>query len=865
MKQYFDVKSKYPDAILLFRVGDFYETFGEDAVNAAAVLGIVLTSRNNGGSDIELAGFPHHSVDVYLPRLVKAGYRVAICEQLEKPSKDKKIVRRGVTEMVTPGLAMSEQLLDHRQNNFLCALYRYARGQWGICLLDISTGEFLVASGDEQYMQQLVQSFQPSEFLFARSQKEVFFEKFGKDHYVFVLDDWAFAEQNNEEKLLRHFKIKNLKGFGIHDMPAVIISAGAILNYLDTTENRNIEHISSIRKIVRDQYVWLDEFTLSNLELLEAQHTSGQSLYQMMDRTLSPMGSRLLKKWISLPLIELDRIERRHGMVGELIEDQKLREDLSQSLKKTGDVERMVSKVSMRKINPREMAQLKNALIEIGKVKYRLLEEEQKYISAVAEKVVTCERLVERIEQSLIEEPPTNLNKGGVIQYGCHDDLDEYRDLIANSKERLLALQDKEAAATGIDKLKVGFNNVFGYYFEVTNKYKDKGLVPEHWVRKQTLTNSERYISEELKVLEEKILTAEEKILVLEERLFEELVSYAQDYIKPIQLNAQLIAQLDCIYCFAILAEQYNYVRPEMKEGRQLIIKQGRHPVIEALLPPGESYVPNDLYLSSEDQQIIMITGPNMSGKSAVLRQTALICILAQMGSFVPAESAELGYIDKVFTRVGASDNISSGESTFMVEMNETANIMNNLSPRSLILLDEIGRGTSTYDGISIAWAIAEFLHEHPSRAKTLFATHYHELNELNKQFERIKNYTVDTRVQGKELIFLRKLIPGSSKHSFGILVAKMAAMPDWIVNRAQEVLLHLESTKSGEFQEGEDLSSKVAGIERPMQLNLFQSEDPQMMKIREELTELELNQLTPIESMMKMAEWQKRLQEPNR
>ncbi|HKK89510.1 MAG TPA: DNA mismatch repair protein MutS, partial [Saprospiraceae bacterium] len=709
MKQYFDVKSKYPDAILLFRVGDFYETFGEDAVNAAAVLGIVLTSRNNGGSDIELAGFPHHSVDVYLPRLVKAGYRVAICEQLEKPSKDKKIVRRGVTEMVTPGLAMSEQLLDHRQNNFLCALYRYARGQWGICLLDISTGEFLVASGDEQYMQQLVQSFQPSEFLFARSQKEVFFEKFGKDHYVFVLDDWAFAEQNNEEKLLRHFKIKNLKGFGIHDMPAVIISAGAILNYLDTTENRNIEHISSIRKIVRDQYVWLDEFTLSNLELLEAQHTSGQSLYQMMDRTLSPMGSRLLKKWISLPLIELDRIERRHGMVGELIEDQKLREDLSQSLKKTGDVERMVSKVSMRKINPREMAQLKNALIEIGKVKYRLLEEEQKYISAVAEKVVTCERLVERIEQSLIEEPPTNLNKGGVIQYGCHDDLDEYRDLIANSKERLLALQDKEAAATGIDKLKVGFNNVFGYYFEVTNKYKDKGLVPEHWVRKQTLTNSERYISEELKVLEEKILTAEEKILVLEERLFEELVSYAQDYIKPIQLNAQLIAQLDCIYCFAILAEQYNYVRPEMKEGRQLIIKQGRHPVIEALLPPGESYVPNDLYLSSEDQQIIMITGPNMSGKSAVLRQTALICILAQMGSFVPAESAELGYIDKVFTRVGASDNISSGESTFMVEMNETANIMNNLSPRSLILLDEIGRGTSTYDGISIAWAIAEF------------------------------------------------------------------------------------------------------------------------------------------------------------
>jgi DNA mismatch repair protein MutS len=860
MKQYFNVKSKYPDAILLFRVGDFYETFGEDAIHAAKILGIVLTSRNNGGSDIELAGFPHHSIEVYLPRLVKAGFRVAICEQLEKPSKEKKIVKRGVTEMITPGLVISEHLLEHKTSNYLCSLYVQGRSIWGICFLDISTGEFLVAEGDVHHMQQLIQSFKPTEFIFSRSQKEIFLEHFGHDHYYFLLDDWAFESSNNEESLKRHFGVSSLKGFGVHNLQAAISSAGAILNYLETTENRKIDHISSIRRIERESYVWLDEFTLQNLELLESQHPSGISLLKVLDLCHTPMGSRLMAKWIAMPLLHLEQIERRNSVVEFLMNQNELFQSIENELKKLGDLERIVSRISMQKINPRELYGLMKSLNTVDQLINLLKRSKFEVLIDLSSRLNACSVLSIKIQNAIKEDPPTKSNKGGLIAPGFNEELDDLRGIISNSKNLLLELQAKEAEATGIDKLKVGFNNVFGYYFEVTNKYKDKDLVPEHWVRKQTLTNSERYISDELKRLEEKILTAEDRIIEIEEQLYAQLLHFALDYIKPIQLNAQILAQLDCLCSFAKVSKKFSYVKPELNNGLKIKIKDGRHPVIEAMMPPEETYVPNDLFLDSATQQIIMITGPNMSGKSAVLRQTALICILAQMGCFVPADQASIGLIDKIFTRVGASDNISSGESTFMVEMNETANIMNNISTRSLILLDEIGRGTSTYDGISIAWAIAEFLHEHQTRAKTLFATHYHELNELQQRFDRIKNFTIDTRVKEKELIFLRKLIPGSSKHSFGILVAKMAAMPDWIVNRAQTILQKLEESKNSDLSDDSETIEKLKSVDYPLQLSLFAAEDEELQKLKKELVNLDINQLTPIESLMKIVEWQRNL-----
>ncbi|NRA50201.1 MAG: DNA mismatch repair protein MutS, partial [Phaeodactylibacter sp.] len=792
MQQYFKVKSKHPDAILLFRVGDFYETFGEDAITASQVLGIVQTKRNNGGSDIELAGFPYHSMDLYLPRLVRAGYRVAICEQLEKPSPQKKIVRRGVTEIVTPGVAVDDKLLDHKSNNFLASLYFGKKDQVGVSFLDVSTGEFLVCEGSLTYADKLIQSFKPSEVLFPKDKQKVFVKQFGDKLYTFKLDEWVYSYDYAREKLLDHFEVNNLKGFGVENMDLGQIAAGATLHYLATTENKNLKHINTISRLQPDRYVWLDRFTIRNLELVYSNHETGVALIDVLDKTVSPMGARLLKKWVVLPLIVPAAIENRLNIVTYFYEQAELEDTLTQYIQQIGDLERLISKVPLGKINPREIKQVQKALELIKPVKELLEQSGQEQLAQIGEGLNPCDLLREEIEQQLIEDPPVNLSKGGVMADGFHPDLDELRNIVNNSKELLLGIQKREVENTGISSLKIGFNNVFGYYLEVTNKYKDQ--VPEAWVRKQTLTNSERYITDELKQLESKILGAEEKILALEERLFSELVLVLADYIQPIQHNAALIARIDCLLGFAKVAKKNKYCRPVINEGTAVDIVQGRHPVIEQQLSIDEPYVPNDVFLDTDTQQIMMITGPNMAGKSALLRQTALICLMAQMGSFVPAEKAELGLIDKVFTRVGASDNISSGESTFMVEMNETASIMNNISDRSLILLDEIGRGTSTYDGISIAWSIAEFLHNNGSaRPKTLFATHYHELNELANKFDRIKNFNIATREVGQKVIFLRKLVAGGSQHSFGIHVAKMAGMPRTIVERAAHILTQLE------------------------------------------------------------------------
>ncbi len=860
MKQYFTVKAKHPDAILLFRVGDFYETFGEDAVKASKVLGIVLTSRNNGGSDIELAGFPHHSLDLYLPRLVRGGFRVAICEQLEKPDPQKKVVRRGVTEVVTPGLAVDDKLLDHRSNNFLASLYFHGRDRAGLALLDVSTGEFLVSEGSMAYTEKLLQSFTPSEVLFAKDKAKAFASVFGDAFYTFKLDEWVYTHDYCREKLLHHFEVQNLKGFGVEEMEDAQIAAGAILHYLESTENRNLRHINAVSRIEPERYVWLDRFTIRNLELLYSAHDTGIALVDVLDHTVSPMGARLLKKWVVLPLKTRSAIESRHDMVQCFIDQPETTDQLEEYIKKTGDLERLISKVPLGKINPREIRQLRRALTCIEPVRELLVESGNDHLAQIAEGLNPCPGLIEAIGKQIVEDPPVNLNKGGVIADGFNEDLDDLRHTIRNSKDLLLEIQKNEAERTGISSLKIGFNNVFGYYLEVTNKHKDKA--PPEWTRKQTLTNSERYITDELKKLETRILGAEEKILALEEELFEKLVLTISEYIQPVQHNASLLARIDCLISFARLAIRQKYCRPRMHDGTSLDIQEGRHPVIEQHLPLGEVYVPNDVYLDNDTQQILMITGPNMAGKSALLRQTALICLMAQMGSFVPARAAELGLVDKVFTRVGASDNISSGESTFMVEMSETASIMNNVSDRSLILLDEIGRGTSTYDGISIAWSIAEYLHDHPqARPKTLFATHYHELNELANSYHRIKNFHVATREVGQKVIFLRKLRPGGSQHSFGIHVAKMAGMPRAIVERAAAILDQLEekAQKGGEGPGHGNIHAEKADTRDistgAMQLSIFETVDPLAGKLKEAILDLDINAMTPIDCMLKLNE----------
>lgn len=864
MAQYNKIKAKHPEALLLFRVGDFYETFGEDAVKAAQVLGITLTSRNNGGCDVELAGFPYHSVDTYLPRLVRAGYRVAICEQLEKPSKTRKIVKRGVTEIVTPGLAVADQLLEHKRNNFLASVV-FGRGKTapcGLSLLDLSTGEFLVAEGTRDYIDKLLQSFQPKEVLLGKDKRKEFEAQFGDQFYLSPIDEWVFTSDYTTEKLLKQFKATTLKGFGIAEMTTAQIAAGSILHYLETTENRNLSHVNRIGRLPSDRYVWLDRFTIRNLELLHSPHDHGLSLISVMDKTTTAMGGRLLRKWVVLPLKDIQEIRGRHEAVRTFTARAPLLQDMGASLAKIGDVERLISKVPLGKVNPREIRVLHDALCAMSPIRELLLGSGSKTLSALGERLDPLPAVCDEIGKRLRKDPPVNLNKGGVIADGFSDELDELRDIRKNGKGRLASVQQREAERTGISSLKIGFNNVFGYYLEVTNKYKS--IVPEEWTRKQTLTNAERYITEELKVLENKILNAEDQILQLEELLYEDFVMWLQAYIEPVQRNAALLARVDCLLGFARLANQYGYTEPIIDETRDIDIVGGRHPVIERRLAVGEQYVSNDVQLDPDDRQIIMITGPNMAGKSALLRQTALISLMAQMGSFVPAERARLGLVDRVFTRVGASDNISSGESTFMVEMNETASIMNSITDRSLILLDEIGRGTSTFDGISIAWAIAEYLHNNGrARPKTLFATHYHELNELAGSLARIHNCSIAIKEHGNKIIFLRKLIPGGSQHSFGIHVARMAGMPDTIVARAGGILKQLERQHLSDDGYGEDrqnepaarkVNSSAVAVEA-MQMSIFETSDPTAGKLRQALDTVSINNMTPIECMMKLQE----------
>ena len=865
MEQYNEFKGKYPEAVLLFRVGDFYETFGSDAILASKVLGITLTARNNGSSKIELAGFPYHSLDNYLPKLVRAGYRVAICDQLEKPSKLTKIVKRGVTEVVTPGITVNDKILDHKSNNFLAALHFGVKEMIGLALLDISTGEFLVAEGDMAVIDKLLQNFNPTEIVYAKSQKKDLHKRFGDKFYSFGIEDWVFMTDYAQEKLMAQFEVASLKGFGIADLEMAQVAAGAVLHYCQSTENTNLQHVSSIARIHNENYVWLDRFTVRNLELVSTSYGGGTTLLEIMDQTTSPMGSRLMRKWVLLPLKDQKAVTARHEVLEYFIAHADIAFTIEEQIKMIGDLERLISKVPLGKINPREVKQLERSLAALEPIKAILAVSDNRLLLSISERLQLCMLMRERIAKELIEEPPVKMDKGGVIANGISEDLDELRDIIANSKDHLLKLQQKEAAATGIDSLKIGFNNVFGYYLEVTNKYKGKDLIPDNWVRKQTLTNAERYITDDLKKLEEKILGAEEKILALENELFEELVIALNEYIKPIQQNAALIAQLDCMLSFTKLAMENDYCKPMMSDSLSIDIKEGRHPVIEKQLKVGDFFIPNDIYLDNEEQQILMITGPNMSGKSALLRQTALICLMAQMGSFVPAKSAELGMIDKVFTRVGASDNISSGESTFMVEMNETASILNNISERSLILLDEIGRGTSTYDGVSIAWAIAEYLHNNPlAMPKTLFATHYHELNELADKFPRIRNFHVATREVGNKVIFLRKLTAGGSEHSFGIHVARMAGMPRPVLERATEILQHLESQRVDNTVDT-SIGAKLKEVKAApaMQLSFFDTmPDPRYEKLKEHLNSLDLNRLTPIESMLKLLEVKKMMEE---
>ena len=847
MKQYNQIKAKYPDALLLFRIGDFYETFGEDAIKAAGVLGIVLTHRNNGGDRTELAGFPHHSLNTYLPKLVKAGMRVAICDQLEDPKQTKTIVKRGVTELITPGVALNDDILHARTNNFLAALWQ-GKAQWGISFLDVSTGEFLTSQGTVEYIDKLLQNFRPSEVLVPKKIKKECKELFGDGFHTFLLEDWVFQEDFAFETLTGHFKTNSLKGFGIEQLNEGIATSGAILYYLSETQHHKLEHISTLQRIAEEDYVWMDRFTIRNLELYHSQASNAVTLLDVIDKTLSPMGGRMLKRWLALPLKNGIKIKQRHEVVTYLLDHEDIHKKIQHQLKQIGDLERLISKVATGKINPREVVQLKNSMSAISPVKAIAIASENEALQRLGERLQNGELLSSRIKEMLTEEAPVQIQKGNVIAPGFSDELDELRNLSHSGKSYLDAMLERETERTGIPSLKIDSNNVFGYYIEVRNTHKEK--VPNDWTRKQTLVNAERYITEELKEYEAKILGAEEKILVLEQQLFNELVGWLSGYIVQVQSNAVIMAQLDCLCGFAQLAKDNKYVCPKFSEGYELDIKQGRHPVIEKQLPVGTPYVANDVYLDRDSQQMIMITGPNMSGKSAILRQTALIVLLAQMGSFVPAQAVTLGVVDKLFTRVGASDNISMGESTFMVEMNETASILNNISERSLVLLDEIGRGTSTYDGISIAWAISEYLHEHPARPKTLFATHYHELNEMTETFDRIKKFNVSIKETKDNVLFLRKLVSGGSEHSFGIHVAKMAGMPQQVLAKANKILKKLEKSHSSE-----ELTDKLKTAQNEMQLSFFHLDDPLLEEIKQEIIHTDIDTLTPIEALMKLNE----------
>jgi len=849
MGQYNRIKAKYPLAILLFRVGDFYETFGKDAVKASKILGITLTKRSNGSSNEELAGFPHHALDTYLPKLVRAGQRVAICDQLEDPKASKGIVKRGVTELVTPGVAYNDKVLDFKKNNFLASLH-FDDNLIGVSFLDISTGEFLLSEGSYEYVAKLLQSFSPNEVVFQNKNNEQFLEIFGDNYYTFKLDDWVFNKQFTDDKLLNHFEMKSLKGFGIDDLNLGKIAAGSILHYLDETHHHHLKHINNLKRIEGKNYLWMDRFTIKNLELFSSHNDDAVTLIDVIDSTTTPMGARLLKRWLAFPLKDVNLINDRLSIVNLFIKKEETSNLLIDHIKQIGDLERLVSKVATSRINPKEVVQLKKALLSIVPIKSHLFKLENKSLKEISNELNSCSTICDKINNEIFDDPPFSISKGQVIRSGVNQELDELRTITKSSQESLKKILERETEITKIPSLKIAFNNVFGYYLEVRNTHKDK--VPQEWIRKQTLVNAERYITEELKILESKILGAEDKILALENKLFNDLVLDLIKYLKPIQINAKLISKLDCLLSFSIISKSNNYVKPDINMSNDLIVKNGRHPVIEKKLVLGEKYVGNDLNLNRDNQQIIMITGPNMSGKSALLRQTALIVLMAQIGCFVPADSANIGLVDKIFTRVGASDNISMGESTFMVEMNETASILNNLSDRSLILLDEIGRGTSTYDGISIAWSIAEYLHQSKFMPKTLFATHYHELNEMSNIYERIKNYNVSVKeIQGK-IIFLRKLVKGGISHSFGIHVAKLAGMPKQVLNRAKEILVDLEKNHSSNNFKIEKQSKD------DLQLSFFKLDDPVLEQIRDNIIDLNINELTPVEALLKLNEIKK-------
>ncbi len=848
MKQYNAIKAKYPDALLLFRVGDFYETFGSDAVKASKILDIILTKRGAGSeSETELAGFPHHSLNTYLPKLVRAGERVAICDQLEDPKQTKKIVKRGVTELVTPGVALNDDILHSKSNNFLCAVH-FDKKYIGVSFLDISTGEFLTSQGDVEYIDKLLQNFNPSEVLISKQSRKEFTKSFGNDFHTFYLEDWVFQADYAHETLTKHFNTKTLKGFGIEDLYEGIIASGVVLHYLSETRHNKLEHITTISRIATDDYVWMDKFTIRNLELYHSTNANAVTLINVIDKTISAMGGRTLKRWLALPLKHADKIKQRHEVVQFLLNNESVLQNIQGQIKHIGDIERLISKIATTKVSPREVIQLKNSLEAIVPIKSVAETCDNDALKVLGENLNNCDLLREKIKQTLNEEAPVNVLKGNTIAEGFSQELDELRGLSKSGKDYLDGMLQRESDRTGIPSLKIASNNVFGYYIEVRNTHKDK--VPEEWIRKQTLVNAERYITEELKEYEAKILGAEERILAIEQQLFSELVLWMHQFIIKVQQNAQLIGQLDCLCGFASLAKTNKYNYPQIDDSCDLEIKEGRHPVIEKQLPLGEPYIANDVYLDRESQQIIMITGPNMSGKSAILRQTALIVLLAQIGSFVPAKEARIGLVDKIFTRVGASDNISMGESTFMVEMNETASILNNISERSLVLLDEIGRGTSTYDGISIAWAISEYLHEHPARPKTLFATHYHELNEMTETFSRIKNFNVAVKELKDNVLFVRKLVEGGSEHSFGIHVAKMAGMPQQVIRRANKILSKLEKSHSSE-----ELTDKVKSLKDDMQLSFFNLDDPLLEEIKDEILHTDIDTLTPVEALMKLNE----------
>lgn len=853
MKQYNAIKAKHPDALLLFRVGDFYETFGEDAIKTSKILGIVLTKRANGAAAyVDLAGFPHHALDTYLPKLVRAGQRVAICDQLEDPKLAKKIVKRGVTELVTPGVSYNDRILEQKENNFLASIHLEGKKS-GIAFLDISTGEFYLAQGTNDYIDKLLQSFKPSEVVVQKSKRQQFFDRFGEKFYTYSFDDWVFTVDFGYESLTRHFGTTSLKGFGVEEMDLGITAAGGAFHYLSETHHDKLKHIVSLSRIEEDKYVWLDRFTIRNLELVQTFNENARTLLDILDQTTTPMGSRLLKRWIVLPLKEKQTIEERLNIVEFLKDNSAFSETIKKLLKETGDLERLISKAAVHRVSPREVVQLANSLHAIEKIKSECEKTSDPGLKKIGEQLNFCKTIRDRIETEINPDPPAMINKGGIMRKGVNGHLDELRNIAFSGKDYLKQIREREMQRTGIPSLKIGYNNVFGYYLEVTNAHKEK--VPSEWHRKQTLVNAERYITEELKEYEQKILNAEEEILSLEADLFEQVVIALEDYIKPVQLNASLLARLDCLLSFADIATGQNYSRPVIGEDLKIDIRNGRHPVIEQELPLGEEYVANDVYLDTEKEQVLIITGPNMSGKSALLRQTALIVLLAQMGSFVPASSARIGMVDKIFTRVGASDNISSGESTFMVEMNETASILNNISSRSLILLDEIGRGTSTYDGISIAWAITEFLHDHPAfRPKVMFATHYHELNEIAATRKRVKNYHISIKEIGNEIIFLRKLKKGGSEHSFGVHVAKMAGMPPKVIERAKLLLKVLEQSHTSEeiTRKSKELSGKTTG---EMQLSFIQLDDPLLYQIKEDILNTDIDTLTPVEALMKLNE----------